>query len=243
MAAAPHSAMTTDIALVTGATAGIGRAIAWALGRAGYSVGVTSRTPADVDALVEDLTAEGIEAAGRAADVADSRQVGALLEHVATALGPVDTLVNNAGVLIPKPFVDLTLEEWDLTFATNVRGVAVLTKAVLPGMIAAGKGDIVNVASLAGKNGVPGAAAYSAAKHAVLGFSRSLMLEVRAHGIRVIAICPGSVDTPMMRNQNIFRPNLDQILKADDVAATVVEALSLPRRAMVSELDIRPASP
>jgi NAD(P)-dependent dehydrogenase (short-subunit alcohol dehydrogenase family) len=187
--------------------------------------------------------AEGIGAAGRAADVADPGQVGALLEHVTATLGPVDTLVNNAGVLIPKPFIDLTLEEWDRTFATNVRGVAVVTKAALPGMIAAGKGDIVNVASLAGKNGVPGAAAYSAAKHAVLGFSRSLMLEVRAHGIRVIAICPGSVDTPMRRNQSVFRPNVDQILKADDVAATVVEALSLPRRAMVSELDIRPASP
>jgi 3-oxoacyl-[acyl-carrier protein] reductase len=235
--------MTSDIALVTGATAGIGRAIAWALGRSGYSVGVTSRTAADVEALVEELTAGGIEAAGRAADVADPRQVGALLDHVTATLGPVDTLVNNAGVLIPKPFIDLTLEEWDLTFATNVRGVAVATWAVLPGMTAAGKGDIVNVASLAGKNGVPGAAAYSAAKHAVLGFSRSLMLEVRAHGIRVIAICPGSVDTPMMRNQSVFRPNVDQILKADDVAATVVEALSLPRRAMVSELDIRPASP
>jgi 3-oxoacyl-[acyl-carrier protein] reductase len=235
--------MTANIALVTGATAGIGRAIAWALGRSGHSVGVTSRTAADVNALVEELTAGGIEAAGGAADVADSRQVGALLEHVAATLGPVDTLVNNAGVLIPKPFLDLTLDEWDLTFATNVRGVATVTKAVLPGMIAAGKGDIVNVASLAGKSGVPGAAAYSAAKHAVLGFSRSLMLEVRKHGIRVIAICPGSVDTPMMRNQSVFRPNLDQILKADDVAATVVEALNLPRRAMVSELDIRPASP
>ena len=235
--------MTSDIALVTGATAGIGRAIAWALGRAGYSVGVTARTASTVDALVEALAAEGIAAAGRAADVADPGQVAALLEHVAAILGPVDTLVNNAGVLIPKPFVDLTLEEWDRTFATNVRGVAVATRAVLPGMIAAGKGDIVNVASLAGKNGVPGAAAYSAAKHAVLGFSRSLMLEVRKHGVRVIAVCPGSVDTPMMRNQSVFRPNLDQILKADDVAATVVEALSLPRRAMVSELDIRPSRP
>lgn len=236
--------MAAHIALVTGATEGIGRATALALGRAGYAVGVTARTASRVDRVIAELRDAGVAAAGRAADVADPAAVAAVVAHVTEGLGgPIDTLVNNAGVLIPKPFLEQSLEEWDRTFATNVRGVAVCTRAVLPAMIAAGGGDIVNVASLAGKNGVPGAAAYSASKHAVLGFSRSLLLEVRAHGIRVIAVCPGSVDTPMMRGQDTFQPNLERILRAEDVAASVVHALGLPRGATLSELDLRPANP
>ena len=141
------------------------------------------------------------------------------------------------------PFADLTLEEWDRTFATNVRSLYLLTHGVLPGMRARGRGDIVNVASIAGKNGVQHAVAYSASKHAVLGFSRSLMLEVRKEGIRVIAVCPGSVDTPMMRNAGQFNPAWDRILKPEDVAAAIVGALALPVRAMVHELEIRPSNP
>lgn len=235
--------MTKSIALVTGATEGIGRATAIALGQAGHAVAVTARTGARVDALVAELTGLGIEALGHAADVSDPGQVAALLERVAAGLGPVDVLVNNAGVLITGPFADLTLEEWDRTFATNVRSLYLLTHGVLPGMRARGRGDIVNVASIAGKNGVQNAVAYSASKHAVLGFSRSLMLEVRKDGVRVISVCPGSVDTPMMRNSAQFSPAWDRILKPEDVAAAIVGALALPARAMVHEIEIRPSNP
>lgn len=235
--------MPRTIALVTGATEGIGRATALALGRAGFAVAVSARTASRVEALVAELTAAGIRAVGRAADVGDPGAVTGLVEYVAGTLGPIGTLVNNAGVMVPRPFVDTSLDEWDLTFATNVRGLAIVTRAVLPAMLDAGEGDIVNIASLAGKNGVPGAAAYSASKHAVLGLSRSLMLELRPHGIRVIAICPGSVDTRMLREQGHFTPAFDRILQPDDVAAAVVGALRLPPRATVSELDVRPARP
>jgi 3-oxoacyl-[acyl-carrier protein] reductase len=101
----------------------------------------------------------------------------------------------------------------------------------------------VNVASLAGRNGFPGGTAYTASKHAVLGFSRSLMLEVRKDNIRVIAICPGSVDTSMMRHQPMLKAEPSRILQPEDVAATILHALTLPERAMVSELDIRPTNP
>ena len=104
-------------------------------------------------------------------------------------------LVNNAGVLIARPFEELTLEDWDVTMATNLRSLYLVTRAVLPGMRRRREGTIVNVASLAGRNGFVGGTAYTASKHAVLGFGRSLMLEVRKDGIRVVTICPGSVDT------------------------------------------------
>jgi 3-oxoacyl-[acyl-carrier protein] reductase len=110
-------------------------------------------------------------------------------------------------------------------------------------MRARGSGDIVNIASLAGQNGVANMVAYSASKHAVLGFSRSLMLETRKEGIRVLAICPGSVDTPMMRGQPALTPAYDRILQAEDVARAVVDALALPRRALVSEIEVRPTNP
>jgi 3-oxoacyl-[acyl-carrier protein] reductase len=229
--------------LITGATEGIGRATAFALGRAGYKVGVCARTEPKVRQLLEDLRGEGIEAAGAPADVGQPDPVARMVDNVTQALGPVGVLVNNAGVLIAKPFEELTLEDWDTTQNTNVRSLYLVTRAVLPAMRQRRQGSIVNVASLAGRNGFAGGTAYTASKHAVLGFSRSLMLEVRKDNIRVIAICPGSVDTSMMRHQPMLKAEPSRILQPEDVAATILHALTLPERAMVSELDIRPTNP
>jgi len=230
-------------ALITGATEGIGRAIAFSLGRAGYRVGVCARTEAKVKKLVKELDAEGFEAAGATADVGDAEQVARMVEQVTGSLGEIDTLINNAGVLIGKPFEALTLEDWDTTMSTNVRSLYLVTRAVLPGMRKRKGGDIVNVASLAGRNGFVGGTAYTASKHAVLGFSRSLMLETRKEGIRVIAICPGSVDTSMLRDQPMLKSEPSRILRPEDVADTILYALRLPDRALLSELDIRPTNP
>ncbi|HEU4647885.1 MAG TPA: SDR family oxidoreductase [Gemmatimonadales bacterium] len=230
-------------ALVTGATEGIGRATAFALGRAGWRVGVCARTAAKVEALVQALKAAGVDAAGRAGDVAVEADAQAIVADVARALGPVDCLVNNAGVLIAKPFEELTLDDWERTMATNVRSLYLMTRAVLPGMRQRRHGTVVNVASLAGKNGFVGGTAYTASKHAVLGFSRSLMLEVRRDQVRVIAICPGSVDTSLLRDQPMMKADPAKILRPEDVADTIVHAVALPDRAMVSELDIRPTNP
>ena len=132
---------STTTALVTGATQGIGRATAFALGRAGYRVGVCARTAAKVEALVGELRATGSRPPARPADVADPEQVAAVVEHVAAALGEIGVLVNNAGVLIARPFEELTLEDWDTTMATNLRGLFLMTRAVLPPMRARGRGD------------------------------------------------------------------------------------------------------
>jgi NADP-dependent 3-hydroxy acid dehydrogenase YdfG len=230
-------------ALVTGATHGIGRATAFALGHAGYRVGVCARTAAKVESLVAELRAAGVEAAGRAADVADPNQVASAVEHVSKALGEIGLLVNNAGVLIARPIEQLTLEDWDSTMATNLRGLFLMTRAVLPPMRARGRGDIVNVASLAARNGFAGGSAYVASKHAVLGFGRALMLELRKEGIRVITVCPGSVDTGMLRDQPMLKSDPARILRPEDVAETILHALDLPARALVSEVDIRPSNP
>ena len=235
--------MTTQTAFITGATEGIGRAIAFALGADGYRVGVCARTPDRVRALVADLQAAGISAAGLPADVGVEGQVRAAVAHVTAELGPVDVLVNNAGIAILKPFDQLSLAEWDATMATNLRSLFLVTREVLPGMRARRSGAIVNIASLAGRNALVGATAYGASKHAVLGFSKSLLLEVRKDGVRVMAVCPGSVDTALIRDQSMLSPNPEKILLPEDVAAVVRDALRLPPRALVSELDIRPANP
>jgi 3-oxoacyl-[acyl-carrier protein] reductase len=230
-------------ALVTGATQGIGRATAFALGRAGYRVGVCARTHARVDELVADLKNAGIDAAGARADVGDAADAERAAKEIAMAIGEIGVLVNNAGVLIARPFDELTVEDWDVTMTTNVRGLFLMTRAVLPAMRRRREGSIVNVVSLAGRNGFVGGTAYAASKHAVLGFSRSLMLEVRKDNVRVLAICPGSVDTPMLHDQPMLHTDPNRILRPEDVADTILHALLLPARALVSELDIRPTNP
>ncbi|HKV75030.1 MAG TPA: SDR family NAD(P)-dependent oxidoreductase [Gemmatimonadales bacterium] len=230
-------------ALVTGATEGIGRATAFALAREGHPVAVCARTASKVDALVAELRASGFQAAGAACDVADPVSVTALCRAAEQALGPIGVLVNNAGIARLKPFQDLTLEDWDATIATNLRSLYLTTREVLPGMRQRREGTIVNVASLAARNGFAGGTVYSASKHAVLGFSRSLMLEVRKENVRVITICPGSVETPLMKTQTALSVRLDHILQPEDVATAIVDALRLPARAMVSEIDLRPTDP
>ena len=235
--------MTSPVALVTGATEGIGRAIAFALGRTGYQVGVCARTPSKLRLLLDDLAAAGIRAAGHPGDVGIEVDARNVVQQISAVLGPVDVLVNNAGVGIIKPFDQLTLDDWDSTMATNLRSLYLMTREVLPGMRQRRRGSVVTIASLAGRNGFAGGSAYAASKHAALGFSRALMLEVRKDNVRVIAICPGSVDTALIRDQSVLTPNLDRILQPEDVAATVLAALSLPERATVSELDVRPTNP
>ncbi len=230
------------LAVVTGATEGIGRSIAFALGRSGAALAICARTASTVDATVAALKEAGIDAIGRPCDVSDADAVAGFGRFVAREHGDASLLVNNAGVGHFAPFEQLTLEDWDQTMGVNVRSLYLVTRAFLPGLARSG-GAIVNIASLAGKNGFDGGTAYCASKHAVLGFSKALMLEVRKRGIRVIAVCPGSVATPFMDKQSVMRPDRERVLQPDDVAQAVLGALTLPDRAMLSELDLRPTNP
>lgn len=231
------------IAVVTGATEGIGRATAFALGEAGARIALCSRRERQVQEAVTALRAANVEAAGTVCDVGDPAQVEAFADFVIGELSEPSVLVNNAGIGWFGAFTEMPLEAWDRLMATNVRSLFLVTRAFLPGMIRRGRGDVVNVASLAARNPVAGGVAYAASKHAVLGFSRSLLLEVRKHGIRVIAVCPGSVASPSFSRSSRERDPA-KMLAPDDVARAIVSTLTLPpERATVSELDIRPANP
>jgi NAD(P)-dependent dehydrogenase (short-subunit alcohol dehydrogenase family) len=231
------------LTVVTGATEGIGRAIAFALGRAGARVAICARTGSNVEATVAALRDAGIDAIGRACDVSEPAAVDGFAAFVNRERGDAAVLVNNAGVGRMAPLETLTLEAWDQTMGVNLRSLYLVTRAFLPGLLRIGASSIVNIASLAGRNGFEGGTAYCASKHAVLGFSKALMLEVRKRGVRVIAVCPGSVSTPFMDKQQTLHPRRERVLQAEDVAQTVLATLTLPDRAMVSELDIRPANP
>lgn len=231
------------LAVVTGATEGIGRAIAFALGEAGARVAICARTVRNVDATVAALRKSGIDAIGRPCDVAEPAAVRAFADFVGAERGDAAVLVNNAGIGRMAPLESLSLEDWDQTMAVNLRSLYLVTQAFLPGLLRIAASSVVNIASLAGRNGFEGGTAYCASKHAVLGFSKALMFEVRKRGVRVIAVCPGSVSTPFMDKQDRLHPRRDRVLRAEDVAQTVVATLTLPDRAMVSELDIRPTNP
>ncbi|HVS01793.1 MAG TPA: SDR family NAD(P)-dependent oxidoreductase [Thermoanaerobaculia bacterium] len=184
-------------AVVTGGGRGIGAAVARELAAAGAAVVVAARSRAQIEAVAAELSAAGRRAFAVACDVTDPAQVEALRDAAVERLGQVDVLVNNAGVAHSAPLKSIRLGEWERLFAVNVTGTMLCTQAFLPAMVERGWGRVVNVASVAGKMGAAYIAAYAAAKHAVVGFTRAVGVEVAARGVTVNAVCPGYVDTEM----------------------------------------------
>jgi NAD(P)-dependent dehydrogenase (short-subunit alcohol dehydrogenase family)/enamine deaminase RidA (YjgF/YER057c/UK114 family) len=184
-------------AVVTGGGRGIGAATARALVRAGAEVVVASRTTREVEAVAAELRAEGARVWAVACDVSDEAQVRALAAQSLERLGHVDVLVNNAGVASSARLDRIPLEEWNRVMATNATGTFLCTRELAPAMAERGWGRIVNVASRAGIEGARYVAHYTAAKHAVVGFTRAAAAELSETGVTVNALCPGYVDTPM----------------------------------------------
>ena len=184
-------------AVVTGGSRGIGAAIARELSSEGCAVLVCARGAEAVEEFAEQLRDAGGRAWAAACDVAEEAAVRALATTAVETLGGVDILINNAGIAPSAPLKAQTLEDWERVFAINMTGTFLCTREFLPGMRAAGWGRVVNVASVAGKVGMPYIAAYAATKHAVLGFTRAVAAEVAADGVTVNAVCPGYVDTAM----------------------------------------------
>lgn len=192
------------IAVVTGASRGIGRAIAVALTGAGARVAGCARHPA-----------EGVFAC----DVGRADDVARFAEEVLRRFGPPEVVVNNAGVVARAPLEALGLEAWDAVIDSNLKGAFLVTRAFLPAMRARRGGRIVNIASISGRQGTAGLTAYCAAKHGVVGLTRALAEEVRGDGIAVNAVCPGSVDTEMLK---AGMPGATPDMSPEDVAGVVL---------------------
>lgn len=184
--------------MVTGGGRGIGAAVAEALTRAGAAVTLMGRDPQVLEAHAERLAREyGVHALGVRVDVTDETEVTSGFERARDRAGEIHILVNNAGVAVGGEFVQLRREEWDRVFAVNVTGALLCTQQALQDMLRGGWGRVVNIASTAGLRGVPRIAPYVASKHALVGMTRSLALEVAKRGVTVNALCPGYVATAM----------------------------------------------
>lgn len=190
----------SKVALVTGSSRGIGRAIAAQLAREGYAVGVNYYERRDkADELVSQLTQEGCRALAVQADVSKRGEVDAMVKTVEDAFGPISVLINNAGVAGQALFQDVTDELWDRYFAVNLNGARNTIQAVLPQMLHEKSGVIVNISSIWGQHGASCEVTYSCTKHALIGLTRSLALELAPSGIRVNCVAPGVIDTDMAR--------------------------------------------
>jgi len=185
------------VALVTGGGRGIGRAIALAFAREGAHVAVTARTGAELDAVAAEIRALGRTALAVPCDVGERAQVDEAVRRVVDGLGPVQILVNNAGIAVSAKLVDTDDALWERHLRVNLTGAFLMTRAILPGMLAARWGRVINIASIAGRVGYPLVTAYTASKHGLLGLTRALAQEVVAAGVTVNAICPGYVATDM----------------------------------------------
>jgi 3-oxoacyl-[acyl-carrier protein] reductase len=191
--------LDNEIALVTGASRGIGRAIAQALGAAGATVIGTATSEAGAQAIGETLGAAGIKGRGMVLDVTDPASVEAVTKQVVEEFGAPTILVNNAGITRDNLLMRMKDEEWDAIIATNLSSVYRVSKACLRGMTKARKGRIINIASVVGSTGNAGQTNYAAAKAGLLGFTKSLAREVGSRGITVNAVAPGFIDTDMTR--------------------------------------------
>ncbi len=219
-----------SIAVVTGASRGIGRAIARRLAER-HEIVAVARSEKELQTLAQEIAGEGGHCRPLVLDVTDERAVSKALAGVAA-----DVLVNNAGVGYLVPLLQLTSEQWREMVDLNLNALFYVTRALLPGMVERTSGFIVNIGSLAGRNTFAGGTCYTATKHGVIGFTESLMLEVRESNVRVAVVMPGSVATD-------FGDGGDPswMLHADDVAEAVWYLVTQPARALISRVEMRPA--
>ncbi len=237
-------ALLGQVAIVTGAGRGIGRAIALTFARAGVDVSLASRTQEEIESVAEEARALGSRALPLPTDVAEEDQVEALVVRSLEDFGKVDILVNCAGIALYAPVVDYPTTEFDRILATNLRGVFLCSRAVLKGMYARGSGTIINIASIAGKVGTANRAAYCASKFGVLGFSEALAQEARRHNVRVSVICPGSVRTTFGRHlDGGGSDKLSWALDPEEVARAALHLAASPPETFISEVVMRPTNP
>ncbi len=224
---------TRPTALVTGASRGIGRAIALGLAPT-HDLLLTARSIDALASVARDATALGATVRTIPCDVADAAAVSAALRGVAC-----DVLVNNAGVASLKPFLSLSASEWHAMVDVNINALFHVTRAVLPGMVERQRGHVITIGSTAGRNTFLGGTCYAGTKHFVMGFSESLMLEVRDAGVKVSVVMPGSVET------DLFPAGTDTswMCTPEDVAGAVRQMVDTPPHTLQFIVEVRPLSP
>ncbi|MGY1830425.1 SDR family NAD(P)-dependent oxidoreductase [Geodermatophilus sp. SYSU D01180] len=238
------------VALVTGASSGIGEATAVALADAGAAVAIGARRADRLSALAEKLAGDGARVLTLDLDVTDEASCRAAVARTREELGGLDVLVNNAGVMLLGTIVGADVEDWRRMLSTNVLGLMYTTHAAIDGMVEQGSGDVVNVSSVAGRTARKGAGVYNASKWAVNAFSESLRQEVTTRGVRVSLVEPGAVATEL--TDHITQPDAKAAsqrmytemtpLQAEDVARAIVYVVSQPPHVAVNEVLVRPTA-
>ncbi len=233
------------VAVVTGASSGIGAAVCRALAREGARLALAARREEALCSVRDELN--GVDSVAVPTDVTDRRQVEALVRRAEDELGPVDALVNCAGVMYYTLMQNLRMGEWERTVDVNCKGVLNCVGAVLGGMVERGRGHIVTISSDAGRKVFPGLAVYSASKFFVEGLSQGLRLETAGTGVKVTTIQPGNVATGLLAMSTdgealdrYGRPSGARVLDPEDVAASVVHALTQPEHVAVNEILVEP---
>jgi short-subunit dehydrogenase len=238
-----NSTTAKSLVLLTGATSGIGKHTALALAKAGYPLALVARSQdklQQVCAEIESLHIEGAVASSFSHDLTDLAGLSPLIEKIENDRGSIGTLINNAGMGYIKPLLETPLQEWQQVLDLNLTAVFALIQPVVRRMVERREGLVVNLCSIAALKTFPDWGAYSASKFALLALSRTLAQEVRAHGVRVTALCPGAVDTPLWDSLNAgFDRN--QMLSAETVAQWIVQTLALPPQAVLEEAVLMPA--
>ena len=238
-------------ALITGASSGIGAATARAFAIAGFDIALVARSQDRLDALAAELSALGVKVESFAIDLADVERVKERIEDVTAAFGPINVLVNNAGIGYTGALCDMPLSDWQQVMTLNVTSVFRVVQAVLPGMRAGNVGSndepnsggtIVNIASIAAEQSFPNWGAYGVSKAALVTLSDAIATEESVHGIRVVTISPGAVNTPIWETHTV-NADFDRsaMLSAETVANTILHTVQLPPTAVISHLTITPS--
>jgi 3-oxoacyl-[acyl-carrier protein] reductase len=225
------------VALVTGGSRGIGRAIALRLAALGSSVAICGRDATALEAVAGELQKRTARVSFHAADVTRSVDVTRLVEKTEAALGPISILVNNAGIGLFGPAHEKSEADWDRVLNANLKSVFLVSRAVVPSMIRQGSGDIINISSLAGRNVFAGGGLYCASKWGVQGLSGCMAEDLREHGIRVSVVCPGSVATEFSGRGP---KDADRVLTPDDVGHAVAMIVTQGPQSFLSEVHVRP---
>ena len=213
------------VGLVTGASKGIGRAVAVALAREGADVAVTARTVSELERTAESIRGHGTRALVCPADFLEQGQVTSLAGKVVDEFGRIDILVNNAAIIHPRiDLIDMDVQTWYDVIEVNLNATAMLTKAVLPAMIAGGSGSIINISSIGGRKGARGRGAYRVTKTSLISFTETLAAELHEHGINVNCICPGGTDTEGYREafNNRGREDNPRLMAPEEIAEVAV---------------------